>query len=84
MRGGAVVAHQSHNLVHIGSNPIPANFSIRRFDMPRRDGTGPDGQGPRTGRGAGNCPPKTKDQSTVYPKPSGGRPRGGGRGRNRR
>lgn len=23
--------------------------------MPNRDGTGPNGQGPRTGRGAGNC-----------------------------
>jgi len=23
--------------------------------MPRRDGTGPTGQGPRTGWGAGNC-----------------------------
>ena len=23
--------------------------------MPFRDGTGPSGQGPRTGRGAGNC-----------------------------
>jgi len=24
--------------------------------MPRRDGTGPMGKGPRTGRGLGNCP----------------------------
>ena len=24
--------------------------------MPRFDGTGPMGQGPRTGRGMGNCP----------------------------
>lgn len=23
--------------------------------MPRRDGTGPDGRGPRTGRGLGRC-----------------------------
>jgi hypothetical protein len=23
--------------------------------MPNRNGTGPDGQGPRTGRGTGNC-----------------------------
>ena len=29
--------------------------------MPRRDGTGPSGKGPRTGRGLGNCPkPKKK------------------------
>ena len=26
--------------------------------MPRKDGTGPDGRGSRTGRGAGTCPPK--------------------------
>ena len=25
--------------------------------MPRNDGTGPDGKGPRTGRGAGSCKP---------------------------
>lgn len=23
--------------------------------MPRRDGTGPEGKGPKTGRGIGNC-----------------------------
>lgn len=23
--------------------------------MPRRDGSGPDGRGPRTGRGSGSC-----------------------------
>jgi hypothetical protein len=28
--------------------------------MPSRDGTGPNGKGPRTGRGKGNCPPKKK------------------------
>lgn len=27
--------------------------------MPRRDGTGPEGQGSRTGRGMGNCTPDT-------------------------
>jgi len=26
--------------------------------MPRKDGTGPAGKGPRTGRGTGNCTPK--------------------------
>lgn len=25
--------------------------------MPNRDRTGPEGKGPRTGRGAGSCPP---------------------------
>ena len=28
--------------------------------MPRKDGTGPKGKGPRTGRGTGTCPPKGK------------------------
>ena len=28
--------------------------------MPKNDGTGPKGKGPRTGRGAGSCPPKKK------------------------
>jgi len=27
--------------------------------MPKRNGTGPKGKGPRTGRGKGGCPPKT-------------------------
>ena len=31
--------------------------------MPNKDRTGPEGKGPRTGRGAGNCPPTT--QNTV-------------------
>jgi len=26
--------------------------------MANKDGTGPEGQGPRTGRGRGNCKPK--------------------------
>jgi len=35
--------------------------------MPLRDGTGPRGKGPRTGRGLGNCPPakKVKRKRTV-------------------
>jgi hypothetical protein len=28
--------------------------------MPRRDGTGPRGKGPRTGRGRGKCRPTKK------------------------
>ena len=28
--------------------------------MSNRDGKGPDGKGPRTGRGAGDCKPDTK------------------------
>lgn len=29
--------------------------------MPRLDGTGPEGKGPRTGRGMGNCPPEEEN-----------------------
>jgi hypothetical protein len=28
--------------------------------MPNKDGTGPKGKGPRTGRGLGKCKPKNK------------------------
>lgn len=33
--------------------------------MPQKDGTGPQGNGPKTGRGMGNCAPQAekKDQS---------------------
>jgi hypothetical protein len=46
--------------------------------MPRRDGTGPDGGGPKTGRGLGPCKPsKTKPgQRKVTRRGAGpGRPR---------
>lgn len=45
--------------------------------MPNRDGTGPNGQGPRTGRGAGNCEPKNSSDNNFCPR---GRGRGQGRG----
>lgn len=32
--------------------------------MPRLDGTGPKGQGPKTGRGLGNCDPKENTDIT--------------------
>ena len=44
--------------------------------MPLGDGTGPRGQGPRTGRGLGNCPPVKSKRK----KPKG-RDKGLGRGR---
>jgi len=56
--------------------------------MPRFDGTGPEGKGPRTGRGLGNCP-KEKDQektSSVMSRNGRGQQNGSsrrGRGRNR-
>jgi len=47
--------------------------------MPRKDGTGPDGKGPKTGRGLGNC--------EGFGRPDSERPfdgRGRGRGRRQR
>ncbi len=32
--------------------------------MPARDGRGPAGQGPRTGRGMGNCKPGSSEKAT--------------------
>jgi len=53
--------------------------------MPGFDGTGPLGQGPRTGGGRGYCPPVAGayygGAPVVYGVGRGGRPRGGGRGR---
>ncbi len=55
--------------------------------MPNRDGTGPNGQGPRTGRQQGNC----KDAEPQENRPirgrgigAGRRPRGAGRGQGQR
>jgi len=42
--------------------------------MPRGDGTGPAGQGPRTGRGAGYC---TGNRSPGFRNPGLNRGRGG-------
>jgi len=55
--------------------------------MPGFDGTGPLGQGPRTGGGFGVCPPgvgpalPTTGGGVLYGVGRGGWPRGGGRGR---
>ncbi len=32
-----------------------------RYKMPNQDGTGPEGKGPRTGRGMGKCAPSESD-----------------------
>lgn len=48
--------------------------------MPRRDGTGPDGKGPNTGRGEGPCKPGGKSGGSGAGQGSGrGGRRGGGR-----
>ena len=56
--------------------------------MPRQDQTGPEGKGPRTGRGLGNCQPSQDTQSDdVQVRPQGrglGRGQGRGLGRSRR
>lgn len=50
--------------------------------MPNRDQTGPEGKGPRTGRGMGNCPlppswekyeKNRKDQNSKRPKDGRGK-----------
>ena len=46
--------------------------------MPRRNGTGPDGKGPKTGRGKGPC--KTGPSKSTTRRGTG-RGRGGGRRR---
>ena len=43
--------------------------------MPNQDGTGPQGQGPRTGRGLGAC-----QDGNAQPRPGAGRNLGRGRG----
>lgn len=50
-----------------------------RYKMPQKDGTGPEGKGPRTGRGMGNCPggEKLQEETENFP-------RGRGFGRRRR
>ena len=42
-------------------------------NMPNKDGTGPDGKGPRTGRGMGNCPPAEGQSSDQPPRRGCGR-----------
>lgn len=58
--------------------------------MPNRDGTGPEGEGPKTGRGMGNCfddlEKKRREQEETLDKLGRGRRRrplrdGGGRGK---
>jgi len=46
--------------------------------MPRKDGAGPEGKGPKTGRGAGNCVVKNNKNNKIPLKPQ----RRGRQGRN--
>ena len=47
--------------------------------MPRYDKTGPDGKGPRTGRGQGDCPPNKNSRESL-PRRLGRKARGRFRG----
>lgn len=49
--------------------------------MPNQNGTGPNGEGPRTGRGQGNCRPKRAKSNNPAGEQSFGRNgRGKGKG----
>ena len=48
--------------------------------MPNRDGTGPNGKGPKTGRGMGNCAKNTTSPNQIGR--GQGLGRGNGQGRN--
>ena len=54
--------------------------------MPNLDKTGPDSDGPKTGRGAGNCPDidKKEESTKIVRGPERGFGRGAGRGPGRR
>ncbi len=52
------------------------------FKMPNKDGMGPEGKGPRTGRGLGNCQQRDDEQlDTTRPKKKGMGPCGNGTSR---
>jgi hypothetical protein len=56
---------------------LPTNSSKyntdRRYIMPRRDGTGPNSNGPNTGRGLGPCSNNsTRKRQSTSTRPSGG------------
>ena len=51
--------------------------------MPGRDGSGPAGDGPRTGGQRGNCPPATTAKPKRRPRDGRGQGAGAGRGKKR-
>jgi hypothetical protein len=50
--------------------------------MANRDGTGPNGEGPKTGRQKGNCGGAKPEEDSSSGRGCGRRPRGRGMGRN--
>lgn len=51
--------------------------------MPRGDRTGPAGEGPMTGRGAGLCAGNKQQETAAPPRDGRGKGRGTGRGQGR-
>ncbi|MDK2868228.1 MAG: hypothetical protein PWP51_626 [Clostridiales bacterium] len=49
--------------------------------MPRRDGTGPNGEGPMTGKAMGNCNGENNQSGFGRGRRCGGRGKGNGMGR---
>ena len=41
-------------------------FHDKLFNEANLDGTGPEGKGPRTGRGKGKCPPEDMEESSYH------------------
>ena len=52
--------------------------------MPQKDKSGPEGQGPKTGRGMGNCSGSNESGTPGRPKSGRGEGRGRGCGRGMR
>ena len=49
-----------------------AHANLKEMNMmPRRDGTGPMGEGPMTGRGFGPCNPNNQDQKQNFTRGQG-------------
>ncbi len=66
--------------IRIETGEVPADE--REMDMPNNDRTGPQGQGPRSGRGQGRCGgPVVDETSNGQPGRGMGRGRGAGPGR---
>jgi len=56
-----------------------------KYKMPNKDGKGPEGKGPRTGRGLGKCTPAENEKlDETRPRRGMGRGQGRGFGRRRR
>lgn len=73
-----MIERQIHILKVRGSNPVATTINLQEVYMPNRDGTGPNGNGPRTGGQRGDCPGAQPRQ-----RPNDGRGRGRGGNRNR-